>query len=147
MSYISKKRLWLTADGARVVEEGDPAAAFLLVGEGGTVSDEDAKRYNLTALEPAPAPWDAKAEHERLHAGETQEEADAKRAALFEKAVDKPPANKAVGKAPSNKANAPEATDAAREKAAEEGVDLSEVEGTGKDGRITLADVEKAAGE
>ena len=36
-------------------------------------------------------------------------------------------------------------TGAAAELAAELGVDLSVVEGTGKDGRITKADVEKAA--
>lgn len=38
-----------------------------------------------------------------------------------------------------------EATDAAKAKANELGVDLSEVEGTGKDGRITAPDVEAAA--
>jgi 2-oxoglutarate dehydrogenase E2 component (dihydrolipoamide succinyltransferase) len=36
----------------------------------------------------------------------------------------------------------PDATDSARELAAERGIDLSTVEGTGKDGRITQADVE-----
>ena len=40
-----------------------------------------------------------------------------------------------------------ETTGAAAELAAELGVDLSTVEGTGKDGRITKADVEKAAAE
>jgi pyruvate/2-oxoglutarate dehydrogenase complex dihydrolipoamide acyltransferase (E2) component len=38
-----------------------------------------------------------------------------------------------------------ETTGAAASLAAELGVDLSTVEGTGKDGRITKADVEKAA--
>ena len=38
-----------------------------------------------------------------------------------------------------------ETTGAAAELAAELGVDLSSVEGTGKDGRITKADVEAAA--
>lgn len=40
-----------------------------------------------------------------------------------------------------------ETTGAAAERAAELGVDLSTVTGTGKDGRITKADVEKAAGD
>ena len=39
-----------------------------------------------------------------------------------------------------------ETTGAAAERADELGVDLSTVTGTGKDGRITKADVEKAAG-
>lgn len=39
----------------------------------------------------------------------------------------------------------PEATDAAERKAEELGVDLSSVEGTGKDGRVTVGDVERAA--
>lgn len=38
-----------------------------------------------------------------------------------------------------------EATDAAEELAAELGVDLATVEGTGKDGRVTVADVRAAA--
>ena len=38
-----------------------------------------------------------------------------------------------------------EATEAAERKAQELGVDLSTVEGTGKEGRITVGDVDKAA--
>ncbi len=47
MPYVSEKRLYLADDGKTVVEEGDPRAATLLVGVGGTLSDEDAKRYGL----------------------------------------------------------------------------------------------------
>lgn len=47
MPYTSDKRLWLTKDD-QVVEEGDPKAATLLVGEGGTLDDETAARYNLS---------------------------------------------------------------------------------------------------
>lgn len=40
-------RLYVTADD-KVVQEGDPAAVRLLVGEGGQLSDEDAAQYGLT---------------------------------------------------------------------------------------------------
>jgi pyruvate/2-oxoglutarate dehydrogenase complex dihydrolipoamide acyltransferase (E2) component len=43
-------------------------------------------------------------------------------------------------------AHEPNATDAARRKAEELGIDLSRVEGTGASGRILLGDVRKAAG-
>lgn len=39
------------------------------------------------------------------------------------------------------------ATDAARELAKEEGIDLNEVEGTGVDGRVTIDDVRNAAAD
>lgn len=41
----------------------------------------------------------------------------------------------------------PDATDAAARKADELGVDLTAVEGSGKDGRVTVADVEAAAAQ
>jgi hypothetical protein len=47
MPYRSEKRLYLTADG-RVVEEGDPDAASLLVNAGGELDDATAERYGLT---------------------------------------------------------------------------------------------------
>lgn len=46
--FTSTKRLYLTADKAKVVEEGDPEAAFLLVGEGGQIPQEEAEKYGLT---------------------------------------------------------------------------------------------------
>lgn len=49
--YVSDKRLYRTLDD-RVVSEGDPDAAFLLVGEGGMLSDEDARKYGLSADQP-----------------------------------------------------------------------------------------------
>lgn len=39
--------LYLTADKSEAVEEGDERAAFLLVGSGGQLTDEDAERYGL----------------------------------------------------------------------------------------------------
>lgn len=47
MAYIAEKRLWLDATG-KVVQDGDEAAAVLLVGEGGQLSDADANKYGLT---------------------------------------------------------------------------------------------------
>lgn len=48
MSYTSDKRLYLNEDRTKVVEEG-PEARYLLVNEGGELSDEEAKQYGLTA--------------------------------------------------------------------------------------------------
>ena len=47
---ISNRRLYLTADKSRVVEEGDTEAAYLLVGEGGALDDDTAARYGLLPL-------------------------------------------------------------------------------------------------
>lgn len=46
--YVAKERLFLTADKERVVKEGDPDAAYVLVGEGGVVNEADAKKYGLS---------------------------------------------------------------------------------------------------
>lgn len=54
MPYISPRRLYLNADKTCIVEEGDPAAAYVLAGAGGVLSDADAERYGLTHLPPAP---------------------------------------------------------------------------------------------
>lgn len=61
MPYKSEKRLYLTADKTRVVEEGDPAAASLLINAGGELDDATAERYGLQSGpqaekgKPAPA--------------------------------------------------------------------------------------------
>ncbi len=47
-NFTSDRRLYLTADKARVVDEGDAEAAFLLVGEGGELPEEEAEKYGLT---------------------------------------------------------------------------------------------------
>lgn len=44
---IADRRLWLTADEARVVEEGDPEAAFLLAGEGSLIPVPEVERLGL----------------------------------------------------------------------------------------------------
>lgn len=46
--YRAQKRLYLTADRQRAVEEGDPAASYLLVAEGGEIPDAEADRLGLT---------------------------------------------------------------------------------------------------
>lgn len=50
--WVSDRRLWLDANGA-VVEDGDPAAAFLLVTKGGTLPLNVAKSHGLVT-EPEP---------------------------------------------------------------------------------------------
>ena len=54
MPYHVKERLYTTLDG-KVVKEGDPNAAFLLMSEGGELSDEEAKKYGLVEEEKAVA--------------------------------------------------------------------------------------------
>lgn len=76
MPYRSEKRLYLTADRTRVVEEGDSDAAYLLVSEGGEISDQEAKQYGLTGK--------AKAEPKDADASEADT-----------KAISAPPENKA----------------------------------------------------
>lgn len=45
--YTADKRLYVNADGTKVVDEDSPDAASLLIAEGGELSDEDAKKYGL----------------------------------------------------------------------------------------------------
>jgi hypothetical protein len=47
MPFRAGKRLYVNADKSKVVEEDSPEAAYLLVGAGGTVTDEMAKQYGL----------------------------------------------------------------------------------------------------
>lgn len=46
------KRYYLNADRSRVVEEGDPDAAYLLAAEGTDISNEDVERYGLGDKKP-----------------------------------------------------------------------------------------------
>ena len=101
-TFVSDRRLYLTADRKKVVEEGDEDAAFLLVGEGGTVSEEDANKYNLRLKEQKElSPLEQ--EQEALAAAEERgatEEARMRRRNVADleaegKAMSEPPANKA----------------------------------------------------
>lgn len=47
--FTSDRKLWLTADRNRVVEDGDPDAAFLLAVRGDEIDAETAQRYGLGA--------------------------------------------------------------------------------------------------
>lgn len=53
MPYISKNRLYTDRNplepdfSGKVLEEGDEAARFTLVGEGSTLTDEEAEKYGL----------------------------------------------------------------------------------------------------
>lgn len=46
-----KQRLYLTADGKRLVPEGDPKAATLYAAPGDEISDEAAERFGVKKLE------------------------------------------------------------------------------------------------
>jgi hypothetical protein len=77
----SEKRLYLTVEKDRVVEEGDPDAAFLMVNEGGEVPAEHVHLYR---------------EYRKAHEAEPKAAAKAPADdALEEKAVEKAPENKA----------------------------------------------------
>lgn len=57
---VADRRLFLTADKTRVVEEGDAEAAYLFATPGSPIALEDATRYGLLApvveeAEPATA--------------------------------------------------------------------------------------------
>lgn len=47
MTYTASKRIYVNSDRSKVVEANSAEAAFLLVGEGGELSDEDAAKYGL----------------------------------------------------------------------------------------------------
>lgn len=91
MTYTAPKRLYVSHDGSRLIEEDDPAGGQLLVAKGLTLPDAVARRYGLLDA-PASAP---KPEPEP----EAEVEGEAK-------AVSGPPENKAY-RAPSPPAPAP----------------------------------------
>lgn len=63
-------RMFLTKDRDRAVPEGDPAAAFLLVGTGCQISTEEARQYGLLdAGEEAKAEKASKPRANKLKAG------------------------------------------------------------------------------
>lgn len=58
---VADRRLYLNKDKTRIVEEGDVEAGYLFVIPGHEISDDDAKKFGLTAEpepEPEPETWD-----------------------------------------------------------------------------------------
>lgn len=49
--YTADRRLWLTADQSRVVEDGDPEAAFQLISPGQQMPEARARKYGLIKQE------------------------------------------------------------------------------------------------
>lgn len=69
MPFKSDRDIYLNADKSAVVEEGDPDAAFLLVGAGSEIDDTEAAKYGLkstgkTEDKAVAAPEDDKTEQD-----------------------------------------------------------------------------------
>ena len=80
---VAKRTAFYNADKSKLVAEDSPDAAFLFVREGSAIRDNaEADRLGYTDFEDA-ALYDAVADHERKHGGETQQQADANRAAML----------------------------------------------------------------
>ena len=47
-AFTADRRLYLSSDKSRVVEEGDPSAAWLFATCGGTIREADAEAYGLS---------------------------------------------------------------------------------------------------
>lgn len=93
MNYIALKRLYLTADQKRVVEFADHQAGYLFSGLGQTITEADAKKYNLIGTDMIrPASPQPEAEVQ------TNQET---------KAITEVPTHKAVLEAPEKKAPTP----------------------------------------
>ena len=56
--WIADRRLWLTADKSRAVEDGDPTSAFLLIAPGQGMSRAQAEQLGVIpqSKEPEPEP-------------------------------------------------------------------------------------------
>ena len=65
MSIVADRRLYLNKDKTRVVEEGDPDAAYLYKVPGHVITEEDAIKFNLYE-EDEPEPIDDEYEEEGL---------------------------------------------------------------------------------
>lgn len=68
MTYISDKRLCVNQDSTKIVDCDSPDAAYLLVGEGGELTDEQAKKYGLGASKAKAKEEEAPAEEKAVAA-------------------------------------------------------------------------------
>lgn len=89
--WKSDRRLFLNEMGA-VVEDGDPAARFLLVAKGGSIPMEVAKQHGLVEEAPEQSPEQSKSE-DVMKSESTVEQ----------KHVDGPPETKHVSEPPATK--------------------------------------------
>jgi len=86
-NYVSPERLYRNADGTKIVPEDSPEAAALLVGEGGTLTEEEAAPY--AGQLPPPA--------ETEEAGPETEETKARQGAATKAVTPEQTSNKARG--------------------------------------------------
>jgi hypothetical protein len=82
---IAKETLYYNADKTKLVKEGDAAAAFLFAREGTLIDESEAERIGYTGKTQDAKAYDAVADHTEKHAGETPEEAKAKRQRMLSK--------------------------------------------------------------
>ena len=62
--WTAPKRIFVTADRSRVVDETDPDAAMLLVGAGGQIDQAEAERLGLVQTKAQPkAPETKQVDH------------------------------------------------------------------------------------
>lgn len=88
MVFKADRRLYLTKERDRVVEEGDPAAAFLLLPVDGEMPDAEAKKLGLDEHKQVRAAQETKSDADT--AGNAQDDELAREAQRAEKA---PPAD------------------------------------------------------
>ena len=117
---IAKETLYMNADRSKLVKEGDPDAAFLFVRKGSAINDAEAERLGFKASGSDTEPYDAVADHDEKHGGETELQAVEARQRMLAgqpdpdgpavegergdlKSTDAPPQTKAVAKPPANK--------------------------------------------
>lgn len=83
----AKERLYHTLDRKEVVKEGDPRAAFLLVGEGAALPEEEARRLGVHTFMQDESPLGTPLERERAALKDAEDrgahyEAESRRAAI-----------------------------------------------------------------